>query len=310
MGDFGNQRIQLVVKDTKGQAAEAQAKATEATQEGASLILGPLFAANVSAASGIAQPARVPIIAFSTDTSVAKRGVYLFSFTPQSDTRRIIEYAGSQGRRSVLAFLPSNAEGTLRESVLRQTAGRNGMQVNVVKYAVTREGVELAVQQAVTTVQTSDTIYIPDGGAIPATVLTSLQRSGVSLAGKQILGSGKWESVRKNNNALEGALYPGRDTSRFTQFATRYQTKFGSAAGVNAALAYDAITLAVELVRLDPTNSFSTRNIESSRGFRGTNGLFRIQSSGVTQRGLAIYKVQGGQGVLAEPAISSFGRNS
>ena len=198
----------------------------------------------------------------------------------------------------------------MREGVLRRTAGRNGMQVNVVKYAVTREGVELAVQQSIEAAQANDTIYIPDGGAIPAAVLTSLQRSGVQLAGKQILGSGKWESVRKNNSALEGALYPGRDTSRFTQFSTRYQTKFGASAGVNAALAYDAVTFAVELVRLDATNSFSTRNIESSRGFRGTNGLFRVQSNGITQRGLAIYKVQNGQGVLAEPAISSFGRNS
>ncbi len=308
--DFGQQQVQLVVKDTKGRAAEAQAAASEAAREGTSLILGPLFAANVSAASGVTQPSGIPILAFSTDTSVARRGVYLFSYTPQSDTQRIISYAASQGRRSVYAFLPQNAEGSLREQVLREEAGRNGMQVNVVKYAVSREGVSQAVQGSIAGVQASDTIYIPDGGAIPAAILTELQQSGVTLAGKQVLGSGKWESVRKGDAVLQNALYPGRDVRRFNQFANRYQGKYGGAAGVNAALAYDAVTFAVELVRLHGNNAFTSRNIESSRGFQGTNGLFRVQSSGITQRGLAIYRVQGGQGVLAEPAISSFGRNS
>ena len=76
--DFGQNRIQLVVKDTKGQAANAQASANEAVSEGSSLVLGPLFAANVSAASGVTLPANIVTIAFSTDTTVARRGVYLF----------------------------------------------------------------------------------------------------------------------------------------------------------------------------------------------------------------------------------------
>jgi len=310
MEDFGNQSLQLVVKDTKGQAAEAQSRASEAVQEGSSLVLGPLFAKNVSASSGVTAPANIPILAFSTDTSVARRGVYLFSYTPQSDTSRIVSYAASQGRRTVFAFLPNNAEGILRERVLRQEAARNGMQVNTALYAVTREGVVNTVAQSLAAVQASDTVYIPDGGAIPSTILTTLQQAGVVIAGKQVLGSGKWESVRKGDAVLQGALYPGRDISKFNQFASRYQAKFGGAAGVNAALAYDAVTFAAELVRLNGANAFSTNNLESSRGFQGTNGLFRIQSDGITQRGLAIYKVQGGQGVIAEPAISSFGRGS
>jgi len=132
MDDFGRGRLQLVIKDTKGQAAEAQSKAGEAAAEGSSLILGPLFAANVSAAAGVALPANIPIIAFSTDTSVARRGVYLFSYTPQSDTRRMISYAASVGRRSIAAFLPRNAEGGLRGRVLREMAGASGISVSIV----------------------------------------------------------------------------------------------------------------------------------------------------------------------------------
>ena len=48
----------------------------------------------------------VPIVAFSTDTSSAGKGVYLLGFLPQSDVDRIISYAASPGRRSFAALLP------------------------------------------------------------------------------------------------------------------------------------------------------------------------------------------------------------
>lgn len=310
MQDFANGRIQLVVKDTKGQAAVAQTKANEAISEGASLVLGPLFAANVSAASGITLPANITTLAFSTDTSVARRGVYLFSYTPQEDTKRIISYAGSLGRRSIAAFLPNNAEGSLRERVLREMAGRSGLLLNVIKYDRTPAGVEKATLEGAGIVQTSDTVYVPEGGPIPALLLAGLKRNGAKISEKIILGSGNWETVKTNDPVLAGAYYPGRDISKFNEFAARYQSKFGARPGVNAGLAYDAVTLAAEFVRLrgDGKTAFSTNTFENPNGFQGVNGAFRIRSDGTTQRGLAVYQIRGGKGTLAEPAVTRFSR--
>jgi len=310
MQDFGAGRVQLVIKDTKGQAAVAQTKANEAISEGASLILGPLFAANVSAASGITLPANVVTVAFSTDTSVARRGVYLFSYTPQEDTKRIISYAGSLGRRSIAAFLPNNAEGALRERVLREMAGRSGLLLNVMKYDRTPEGVDKAVLEGAGVVATSDSIYVPEGGPIPNLILAGLKRNGAKISEKTILGSGNWETVKTSDPLVSGAYYPGRDISKFNEFAGRYQTKFGARPGVNAGLAYDITTLAAEFVRLrgDGKTAFSTNTFENPNGFQGVNGAFRIRSDGTTQRGLAIYQIRGGKGTLAEPAVSRFSR--
>ena len=305
--DFGQNRIQVVVKDTKGQAAEAQAKAGEALAEGSSLIIGPLFAANVSAASGVTLPANVSMLAFSTDTSVARRGVYLFSYTPQSDTRRMISYASSIGKSSIVAFLPRNAEGNLRGRILREIAGRSRLNAVIHEYDRTPEGIELVLAEGAVSAQTADAIYVPEGGPIPGLIVGGLRRNGVDLAGKQILGSGAWESIDFNNANLDGAIYPGRDISRFNGFADRYARKFGVRPGVQAALAYDAVTLASELVRLNgDTNAFRTGNFESRRGFQGTTGAFRIRSDGTTDRGLAIYKIENRRGKLLEPAISDF----
>ena len=41
------------------------------------------------------------MIAFSTDTNVATRGVYLLSFLPETDVKRIVDYAVSRGQTFV-----------------------------------------------------------------------------------------------------------------------------------------------------------------------------------------------------------------
>ena len=186
--DFGQDRIQVVVKDTKGQASEAQARTAEALSEGSSLILGPLFAANVSAAAGITLPANVPMLAFSTDTSVARRGVYLFSYTPQSDTRRMLDYATVLGSRSISAFLPRNPEGALRKRILEEMTLKNGISLAIHEYERTPEGIGNILAEGVASVLESDTVYIPEGGPIPALMMTGLTQNGVDFSEKKNSG--------------------------------------------------------------------------------------------------------------------------
>ena len=69
------------------------------------------------------------MIAFSTDSSVAGRGVYLLSFLPESDVNRIVDYAASTGKRSFAAMLPDNAYGNVVEAAFKQAVGRKGGRV-------------------------------------------------------------------------------------------------------------------------------------------------------------------------------------
>src|SRR5581483_5867545 len=80
IAEFKNPDIQLLVKDDGGTPQGAQQAAQQSLDEGAQIIVGPLFAQSVSAAAQVARPRGVPIIAFSTDANVAARGVYLLSF--------------------------------------------------------------------------------------------------------------------------------------------------------------------------------------------------------------------------------------
>ena len=96
LAEFKNPNIQLLVKDDGGTPQGAQAGAQQAINEGAEIIIGPLFAEAVKAVGAIARARNIPVIAFSTDVSVATRGVYLLSFLPETDVKRIVEFAVSR----------------------------------------------------------------------------------------------------------------------------------------------------------------------------------------------------------------------
>lgn len=307
MQDFGQGNFQLVIKDTKAMAADAQQTASEAIDEGSSVIIGPLFSSSVTAASAVTQPAGRTIIAFSNDSSVARRGVYLLSYTQQADTRRMIAYAISRGSRSIHAFLPNSPVGTIQEAALRELGGRAGVTINISRYERSGPGIETAVREAAVSIQSADSIYLPEGGQVPEVILGGLTRAGVSLEGKQLLGSGQWESVKFGNPIFEGALYTGRDVTNFTAFSSRYEAAYNAKPGVFAALGYDSITLVASLLRSrGPAQAFAPQTLENRRGFAGINGIFRFNPDGTAERGLAIYRVSNGAGTIETPAPTSF----
>src|SRR5207237_10023457 len=118
--------IQRVIKEDGGSGQGAQQGTQQALEQGAEMILGPLFAQSVPATAQLARARGVPGIAFSTDSSVAGRGVYLLSFLPESDVNRIVEYSASVGKRSFAALLPENAYGNVVEASFKQAVGRRG----------------------------------------------------------------------------------------------------------------------------------------------------------------------------------------
>ena len=87
--------------------------------DGAEIILGPLFAPMAAAVGPVAKPKGVPVIAFSSDRTVGGNGVYLLSFLPESDVKRIVDYAVSRGKRSFAALLPDNAYGSVVEAAFQ-----------------------------------------------------------------------------------------------------------------------------------------------------------------------------------------------
>jgi branched-chain amino acid transport system substrate-binding protein len=124
-----NANLMLLPKDTGGTSAGAAAAAQAAIRDGAQLILGPLLRDEVQAVSPIAHARNIPVLAFSSDRDVAGNGVFLLSFQPEQEIKRVTRYAVSQGRSSFAALIPNSAYGQRVESAFVSAVQTAGAQV-------------------------------------------------------------------------------------------------------------------------------------------------------------------------------------
>lgn len=307
--EFNNPNIQLLVKDDGGTAQGAQQATQQALDEGAEIIIGPLFSQAVAAAGQTARARGVPVIAFSTDSSVAARGVYLLSFLPESDVDRIVDYAVSQGKRSYAALLPDNAYGSVVEAAFKQAVARKGARIVALeRYSQDKAQMQESVRRVAQAAGQADAIFIPDAADTVPSVVGALAATGVNPRRIQLLGTGQWDDQRIFNDAqLQGAWYPAPDSSGYRSFAGRYRARFGQDPVRTATLAYDAVSLVAALVKTQGAQRFSEQILTNPSGFSGIDGIFRFRSDGTSQRGLAVMKVAPSGGQVVSPAPKNFG---
>jgi ABC-type branched-subunit amino acid transport system substrate-binding protein len=305
LAEFQNPNIQLLIKDDGGSPQGAQQGTQQALDEGAEIILGPLFALSVPATAQSTRARGISVIAFSTDSSVAGRGVFLLSFLPESDVNRIIEYAASIGKRSFAALLPDNAYGNVVEVAFKQAVARRGGRVVAFeKYGADRAGVARIAQA----LGQADALLLADDGDSVVATADALTAAGANLKNIQLLGTGLWDNPRVFNSAtLRGGLYAAPDPSGFRSFSGRYHAKFNADPVRTATLAYDAVALVAALARTQGGQRFSSEVLTNPSGFAGIDGVFRFRPDGTNERGLAVMRVApgGNQPVAGSP--KSFG---
>src|SRR5438477_3996336 len=306
LAEFQNPNIQLLIKDDAGSPQGAQQGTQQALDEGAEIVLGPLFALSVPAAAQLTRGRGASVIAFSTDSSVAGRGVYLLSFLPESDVNRIVEYAASTGKRSFAALLPENAYGNVVEGAFKQAVGRRGGRIVAFeRYGADRASAARTVAQAL---GQADALFIADDGDSVVSVADALTAAGANLKNIQLLGTGLWDNPRVfASPALQGGIYAAPDPSGFRSFSGRYRAKFGSDPVRTATLAYDAVALVAALARTQGPQRFSPEVLTNPSGFAGIDGLFRFRPDGTNERGLAVMRVGSGGGVPVAGSPKSFG---
>jgi ABC-type branched-subunit amino acid transport system substrate-binding protein len=295
--DSGSQNIQLITKDTLGNADGARTAANAALNDGASLILGPLLSSEVQAISPIARQRGVPVIAFSSVASVAGNGVYLMSFLPSEEVANLIRFASQQGIKNIAAMVPQNAYGSAAEQALSEAAGRHGVQIVAMDRYPRNAGGATTVAQAVAGKVSNPTnniqgLFLPEGGEMLAAAANGLANSGLSAGRVRMLGTGLWDERSTSSIALiNGGWYAGVAPALVERFDSRYRQTYGNSPPRIASLAYDAVSLAVIAGRNAPGGRISTSAITNPEGFRGVNGLFRFRQSGLIERGLSILEV-------------------
>lgn len=305
--DMGARTMQLMPRDTGATPESAAAAATSALDAGAELILGPLLANDVRAVAPVARARNVPVIAFSTDRTVAGDGVFLLSFLPETEVTRVVSYAIAQGRTRFAALIPATPYGQRAEEAFRATVTSAGREVVAVQsYQPNAQALEPAINAVAKT--GFDAIFLPEGGPMLRSMAPILLVKNPNAAKVKLLGTGLWDDPAvARETALIGGWYSVPPQDQRQAFITRYQQLYTVKPPRIASLAYDGVALAATLSRGSRGNRYTNQSISDPNGFAGIDGIFRFLPNGFTERGLAVMEIApNGQLTVASPAAATF----
>ncbi len=312
--DFNNPNVQIISKDTGGKADTAAAVASEAISEGAELIIGPLFAEAVAGAAPEARRANVPMIALSSDRKVAGEGVYLLSFLAGSDVLRVVSYAMSQGRRRFAALIPENEFGSIVQQEFLRALQTTGGELVISQTYPPDANAMLDPVKAVAALAPKgeeppqfDVLFLPGGADLMPAIAPLLPYFEMNTQAITIIGTNGWDYTGiGREEPLIGGWFPAAEPSGWQDFAKRYAQTYGEAPPRLASLGYDAVSLAITLSQARAGQRYTADRITRTSGFAGVDGLFRFNSSGLSERGLAILQVQKFGTSVIDPAPRAF----
>ena len=307
MFDSGNRNILLMTADD-GSGGEAAIKAAEQLlSQGAEVIVGPLFGASVQAIAPIARDRGVPVLAFSTEKSVAGNGTYLLSFLPQIEVRRVVGYAAANGHHQFAALLPQSAYGDVAGSAFNDAVSASHGNVADVEHFAANAGDVAAPSEAVVK-SGADAVLIAQGGVMLRALAPTLSYHGASRDKVKLLGTGLWadDPSLQRESSLEGSWYAAPAPNADEQFVNKYRATFGAAPASLAPLAYDAVSLVALLAQGQPYHRFTEPALMDPNGFAGVNGIFRFRADGTSERGLAVMEITPAGPVVVSPAPTTF----
>lgn len=322
--DMNYGTMELMPRDTSNTAQGGRAAAEAAIRDGAQILIGPFFSANVQGAKPVAASANVQMVAFSTDWNQAGGHGWLMGFMPFEQVERIAQYAASRGVQRVAILAPEGDYGdavisaynayTRRmnlpaPSVARLPADRNAMEDAVRRFARADERAQNPAAP-----MPYDAVLLPMGGAQLVAVSNMLTHFGMGPDRVRRLGTGLWDdSNLAREAALRGGWYAAPQPDQRRAFERRYFETYGEPPPRLASLAYDATALAAVLARTSYAQtgrvSFTPAQLANPNGFSGIDGIFRFTQAGIAERGLAVMEltVEGVQVIDRAPATFQAG---
>ncbi len=326
----------LDVQDTHGTPAGALAAASHVVAAHDGIILGPLTAAETSAAASAAMPAGVPILAFTSDVGEAKPGVWVLGLTPAQQVVRLVGAARSEGRSKFAAFLPENALGDAMAASLTEEAGgavvgrhaqgfssiNDGMKQlsafdsrhpNEAAMKADRSSSDPAVRAQVETLAAApvpplpfDALLLGDTGTQLQEVLDLLHPYDVEQSQVRIMGPALWGAFAQKLGQIAGAWYAAPDPSARAGFVAAFTARYHTSPLRIDDLAYDVGALASAL---SGHGGYEMDQLTRADGFAGTDGVFVLEPNGRVQRGLAVFHIHPGGGAhSASPAPARLDR--
>lgn len=312
--EHADSTLLLMPKDSGGTAEEAAAAARQALAQGADYILGPMFASGVVAVAPYGRANGAPVISFSTDTSEAGRGVYVLTYLPEDETRRIVSFAIARGVRKLVILAPEGRYGDRVAESARETAEAAGASVaGVERYdpasprmASANAAAGRAAALTAGAARGEVAVLIPERGALLRSMAQTMARANAPSSRVRLLGTGLWNDADTLADSwLAGGWYVTPDVESRANFEARFRAAYGRRPTRLAGMGYDATALIARMTKGGRRDAATARQLETSQGFVGVDGLFRFRR-GVVERAMAVNEAGPRGGRVVEPAPQTF----
>ena len=313
MRDLNGVEIDLRVYGTAGNASTAASQAALAVNDGARIILGPLYAEAANAAGVAVAPSGINVLAFSNNTTIAGGNVFVLGSTFDNTANRLVSHAASEGRDRIVIVHAQDVSGQLGRNAIQQAVSRSGATlVGSVDYPLSQQGVVDSVPRIKAAVDNgaANSVFLTSPSASALPLLTQLlPEAGVSPSTTQFIGLARWDIPPQTLDlpGVQGGWFALPDPARASAFRSQYQAAYGTAPHPLAGLAFDGIAAIGALASQGRSNALTGAALTQGAGFQGATGIFRLRPDGTNQRGLAVATVRNNQVVVISPAPGGFG---
>lgn len=299
LADAGDGKIVLFSEDSGATPEEATTAVKSALSKGADVVLGPLFASGVTAVAPYTRANNALLFSFSTDSTEAGRGVYVFSFLPEGDSRRIVNYAGTHGIRRMVILAPIGRYGDrIVAAAVASAASANVAILGTERYEVANNvmtGANDAARRAAVLsrggVRGQTAIFIPERGPVLRSLIQTLTLNGASTSRVRYLGTSQWnEPTTISDSRALGAWFVRTDVSARTNFETKLRNQSQRRATRLAGMGYDVVTMLARMGVGGEKSTINTASIENPAGFQGVDGHYHFEN-GVIARDLAVVEI-------------------
>lgn len=313
MRDLNGAQIDLRVYQTAGDAGTAAARAQQAVDEGAKIILGPVYAASANAVGNAVANDNVAVLSFSNNAAIAGGNVFVLGPTFQNTADRMVTYARAQGKqRFVIVHGQDSAGAQGRDAINNAVTGQGASVVGTVSYKLSQQDVIAAIPQIKSAVQdnAADAVFMTTDTSSALPLLSQLlPETGVSSETSQFIGLTRWDIPPQTLSlpGVQGGWFAVPDPAASATFSAQYQGAYGSLPHPIGGLAFDGIAAIGALVSQGKSDALTGAALTQGAGFRGASGIFRLRANGTNERGLAVATISEAQVTILSPAPQSFG---
>ena len=304
--------IDLRVYDTAGDATVAASVAQQAVDDGAKIIIGPLYAEATNAAGTAVADDSINVLSFSNNTTIAGGNVFVLGKTFDNTAHRIVSFAAEQGKERAMVIHSDRIDGQMGLNAFQGAAADTSLRiVSAQSFELTQESVVNTVPliRASAEIEDVDTLFLTSSsaGALPL-LAQLLPEAGLDSANVQYAGLTRWDIPPQTLelSGLQGGWFAVPDLTRTENFSTQFQEQFGNRPHQLASLAFDGIAAIGALAQAGFDDILTREALTQPSGFQGVDGIFRLKDDGTNERGLAIATVQDKQVLIIDPAPRSF----